>query len=164
MPLSSGLGLHRRITVAACVQLVYLRLQGTVLRKLVQERFQVFGNTVGFVAVESENGVHFFGGTGLFGFDFLFGLGHLEVDGGDNRARTYLAQVWTFRLERDVTVRKKENGGGNNQEPSNDKVNSHFFLFHTTTILRMLSKCLSQAGGGARPSIRIPPARFRGFP
>ena len=156
--------LHRRITVTACVQLVYLRLQGTVLGKLVQEQLQVFRNAVGLVAVETEDSVHLFGGTGLFSFDFLFGLGHLEIDGGDNRACAHLAQVRSFGLEGDVAVRKKENGGGNNQKPSNDKVNSHFFLFHSTTILRKLSKCLSRAGGGARPSTRIPPARFRGFP
>ena len=109
---------------------VDLGLQVTVLGELMQVLFQVFADAVGLVGIVFENGADFFFGTLALNFDFLFGLGNVEVDGRYDGTGTELAQVGVIRLHGDILVGEQEYGDGRNQYAPEEKMKFLFLLFH----------------------------------
>ena len=77
-----------------------------VLFEFLEVLFQFAQEARCFVGIEFKNGVDLVGGTGLFGLDFLFALRNFELERGDNRPRTELAQVRALGAEGNVLVRE----------------------------------------------------------
>ena len=109
-----------------------MRLEVAVLREFLQVLLEVFADAVRLVGIVPEDGAHLLFGALAFDFDFLLGLGNVELERRDDGARAQLAQVRVFRLQGDVLIGEKEYGQYRDKYPPDGEMDSFLLLLHFT--------------------------------
>ena len=159
------LALQGVVVFGAAAVCADLRLEVAVLCEFLQVLLEVLADAVGLVGIVPEDGVHLLFGALAFDFDFLLGLGNVELERRDDGTRAQLAQMRLFCLQGDVLVGEKEYGQHRDKYPPDGEMDSFLFLLHVTfPCFRMLVGCPLPGGGGVHPSCRIRFARCRVCP